>query len=177
VGIAMYTVTVTNPSATTAFDVEISDVVGTCLQNLTVINATSSGGATPPTGTNPVKVQRIPPNGSVVVTYAGRRAQASLAGYFVGRRDDSTFLTDEFFGFSMLLPTAYDYSTLTATNSLVNYSLTPTGREVDAELSYGSSVLGDSGWVGGNLFLRRQPGHIATANTDYGAAIRFTLGF
>ena len=80
-------------------------------------------------------------------------------------------------GFSMLLPTAYDYSTLTATNSLVNYSLTPTGREVDAELSYGSSVLGDSGWVGGNLFLRRQPGHIATANTDYGAAIRFTLGF
>jgi iron complex outermembrane receptor protein/vitamin B12 transporter len=43
-------------------------------------------------------------SGSVVVTYAGRRAQASLAGYFVGRRDDSTFLTDEFFGFSMLLP-------------------------------------------------------------------------
>ena len=77
----------------------------------------------------------------------------------------------------MLLPTAYDYSTRTATNSLVTYSLSPTGREVDAELSYASNVLGDSGWVGGNLFMRRQPGHFATADNDYGAAIRFTLGF
>ena len=37
-------------------------------------------------------------------------------------------------------------------------------------------VLG-TGWIGGNLFLRRQPGHVASANTDYGAAVRFTLGF
>jgi len=56
-------------------------------------------------------------------------------------------------------------------------SLTPSGREIDAELSYGSSVLGEQGWIGGNLFLRRQPGHIAAADDDYGAAIRFTLGF
>jgi hypothetical protein len=35
----------------------------------------------------------------------------------------------------------------------------------------------NSGWIGGNLFMRRQPGHIASANNDYGAAIRFTLGF
>ncbi len=27
-----------------------------------------------------------------------------MAGYFVGKRDDSTFLSDEFFGYSMLLP-------------------------------------------------------------------------
>jgi iron complex outermembrane receptor protein/vitamin B12 transporter len=48
---------------------------------------------------------RRPANsGSVVVSYSTRRAQASLAGYFVGARDDSTFLTDEFFGFSLLLP-------------------------------------------------------------------------
>ena len=80
-------------------------------------------------------------------------------------------------GFAMLLPTAYDYSTQTATSSLVNYSLSPSGREVDAELSYGSNVLGGSGWLGGNLFMRRQPGHIASASDDYGAAIRFTLGF
>ena len=80
-------------------------------------------------------------------------------------------------GFGLMLPTAYDYSTQIATSSLVNYSLSPSGREVDAELSYGSTVLGDSGWVGGNLFMRRQPGHIATASDDYGAAIRFTLGF
>ena len=48
---------------------------------------------------------RRPANsGSVVVSYSTRRAQASLAGYFAGARDDSTFLTDEFFGFSLLLP-------------------------------------------------------------------------
>ena len=79
-------------------------------------------------------------------------------------------------GFGMLLPTAYDYSTQTATTSWTTYSITPSGREIDAELSYGSSLWEGGGWVGGNLFLRRQPGHIATADNDYGAAIRFTLG-
>jgi hypothetical protein len=46
---------------------------------------------------------------------------------------------------------------------------------VDAELSYSSKV--GRGWLGGNLFVRKQPGHIAAADDDYGAAIRFTLGF
>jgi hypothetical protein len=80
-------------------------------------------------------------------------------------------------GFGLMLPTDYDYSTRTATSSWSTYSLTPSGREIDAELSYGSSLLDDSAWLGGNLFLRRQPGHIARADNDYGAAIRFTLGF
>jgi hypothetical protein len=80
-------------------------------------------------------------------------------------------------GFSMMLPTAYDYDTQTATSSLSRFSLTPSGREVDAELSYGTDVLGDAGWIGGNLFVRREPGHIADSKDDYGAAIRFTLGF
>ena len=80
-------------------------------------------------------------------------------------------------GFSMLLPTSFDYSTMTATNSLVDYSLSPSGRELNAELNYGSAVLGNKGWLGGNLFVRRQPGHIAGAEDDYGAAIRFSLGF
>ena len=80
-------------------------------------------------------------------------------------------------GFAMLLPTSYDYSTETATSSWTTYSLTPSGREIDAELSYGSGLWNGSGWIGGNLFMRRQPGHIASADNDYGAAIRFTLGF
>jgi len=80
-------------------------------------------------------------------------------------------------GFAMLLPTSYDYSTETATSSLSRYSLTPSGREVDAELSYGSSLLDGNAWIGGNLFARRQPGHIANSKDDVGAAIRFTLGF
>ena len=80
-------------------------------------------------------------------------------------------------GFGMMLPTSYDYSTASASSSWQTYSLTPSGREIDAELSYGSALWDGSGWVGGNLFMRRQPGHIADADNDYGAAIRFTLGF
>jgi hypothetical protein len=80
-------------------------------------------------------------------------------------------------GFAMMLPTAYDYSTRSASSSLSRLSLTPSGREVDAELSYGSKLLSDNAWIGGNLFVRRQPGHIASADEDYGAAIRLSLGF
>jgi hypothetical protein len=80
-------------------------------------------------------------------------------------------------GFAMMLPTSYSYVTETATDSLARMSLTPSGREIDAELSYGSSLLGGNAWLGGNLFYRRQPGHIASARDDKGAAIRFTLGF
>jgi vitamin B12 transporter len=48
---------------------------------------------------------RRPANsGSLVVAYADRKAQVSIAGYFVGKRDDSTLLTDPFYGYSMLLP-------------------------------------------------------------------------
>ena len=54
-------------------------------------------------------------------------------------------------------------------------SFTPSGREIDAELSY-STGLG-KGWLGTNLYVRRQPGHIATAEPDVGAAIRYSLGF
>lgn len=80
-------------------------------------------------------------------------------------------------GFAMMLPTAYDYSTATATSSWSTFSLAPSGREIDAELSYGSSLWDGGGWLGGNLFMRRQPGHIASSDNDYGAAVRFTLGF
>ncbi|MBA2771313.1 MAG: hypothetical protein H0U34_04755, partial [Sphingomonas sp.] len=79
-------------------------------------------------------------------------------------------------GFGIMLPTEYDYSTLSATNSWRSYSLTPSGREVDAEVSYGSSLLAGKGWLGANLFTRRQPGHVDGAEDDYGAAVRFTLG-
>ena len=80
-------------------------------------------------------------------------------------------------GFALMLPTGYDYSTGLATDSLTRMSLSPSGREMDAELSYGSNLFDGNGWLGGNLFYRRQPGHIANADDDLGAAIRFTLGF
>ena len=75
----------------------------------------------------------------------------------------------------MMLPTSYDYATETETSTLERLSFTPSGREVDAEVSY-STALG-RGWLGANLYARRQPGHIASADPDMGAAIRYSLGF
>jgi hypothetical protein len=80
-------------------------------------------------------------------------------------------------GFAMMLPTSYDYATGTATDTLSRLSLQPSGREVDAEMSYGTWLLGDNGWLGANLFYRRQPGHIANLRDDKGAAVRFALNF
>jgi vitamin B12 transporter len=47
---------------------------------------------------------RAPHSGSVVVGYEQNRFGLALTGYFVSRRDGSTFLTDGYFGSSMLLP-------------------------------------------------------------------------
>jgi iron complex outermembrane receptor protein/vitamin B12 transporter len=48
---------------------------------------------------------RRPANsGTLLVSYAGGPVSLAVSGYFAGRRDDSTFLLDGFFGNSMLLP-------------------------------------------------------------------------
>ena len=39
-----------------------------------------------------------------MVVYAPRRAEIALSASFSGKRDDSTFLSDQFFGNSLLLP-------------------------------------------------------------------------
>lgn len=48
--------------------------------------------------------RRAPHSGSLLATYAKAKAQLSLAAYFVGRQDASTFLSDAAFGNSLLLP-------------------------------------------------------------------------
>ena len=48
--------------------------------------------------------RRAPNSGSLHTAWVTTRGQLSLAGYFVGRADDSTFLTDGYFGNSLLLP-------------------------------------------------------------------------
>jgi hypothetical protein len=78
-------------------------------------------------------------------------------------------------GIAMMLPTSYDYATESETNTFERLSFTPSGREIDAELSY-SAALG-RGWLGANLYVRRQPGHIAMADPDMGGAIRYSFGF
>ena len=48
---------------------------------------------------------RRPANsGSLVLQYTREKLQLALAGYFFGKQDDSTFLSDPFYGYSMLLP-------------------------------------------------------------------------
>ncbi len=47
---------------------------------------------------------RAPHSGSLIVDYTRKRFGTALSGYFVGRRDGSTFLSDAYEGYSMLLP-------------------------------------------------------------------------
>ena len=51
------------------------------------------------------RVFRRPPNsGTIGLIYSPARYQVALSMYFSGKRDDSTFMSDGFFGNSMLLP-------------------------------------------------------------------------
>ena len=78
-------------------------------------------------------------------------------------------------GFAMNVPTSYDYATGQAGFEQRQLSLAPSGREIDAEIAYGISLPGGS--LGANAFFRRQPGHIASAADDVGAAVRLSLDF
>jgi hypothetical protein len=73
------------------------------------------------------------------------------------------------------LPTGYDYDTGAVTYGQQSLSLAPKGRELTAEASYGRRLAG--GWFDANLYVRREPGNIATAPTDKGAALRYSAAF
>jgi iron complex outermembrane receptor protein/vitamin B12 transporter len=65
---------------------------------------------------------RRPANsGTLFVSYLNGPAAVALTAYFAGKRDDSTFLSDAFFGNSMLLP---------------NQDLDPAYQKVDLSVSY-----------------------------------------
>ena len=65
---------------------------------------------------------RRPANsGTLFVSYANGPAAVALSAYFAGKRDDSTFLSDGFFGNSLLLP---------------NQDLDPAYQKVDLSASY-----------------------------------------
>ena len=78
-------------------------------------------------------------------------------------------------GYRLDLPTGYDYATLATSYTPTMLSLAARGRELDLEANYGR-VLG-AGWFDANLFMRHDPGNIASASADVGAALRFTVGF
>jgi iron complex outermembrane receptor protein/vitamin B12 transporter len=60
------------------------------------------GAFSPLQGNRPFR--RAPHSGSFSLRYSRHKLNLSLSGYMVSRRDDSTFLSDPFFGNSMLLP-------------------------------------------------------------------------
>lgn len=68
------------------------------------------------------KLFRRPANsGTLFVNYSNGPASVALAAYFSGQRDDSTFLSDENFGNSLLLP---------------NQDLDPAYQKIDLSASY-----------------------------------------
>jgi hypothetical protein len=78
-------------------------------------------------------------------------------------------------GFNVNLPVGYDYASGTVAYQHRFLNLAPTGRELNYELSYGIPLWGGS--MAANAFVRTDPGHIETMNSDVGGALRFTLGF
>jgi hypothetical protein len=79
-------------------------------------------------------------------------------------------------GIDYLLPQQWDYWTESVTRwRQSRLNLAPEGREVDFELSYFRPFLG--GDLGGNLFVRRDPGNFASLPDDKGGAVRLSFGF
>ena len=76
-------------------------------------------------------------------------------------------------GMSLMLPGSYDYSSASAAWRQAFLSLSPSGREVVGELGYSRELK--SGAMNFNLFGRRDPGHSATARTDFGGVARFVM--
>jgi iron complex outermembrane receptor protein/vitamin B12 transporter len=60
------------------------------------------GAYSPLVGQRPFR--RAPNSGHLLIAYSQGRQEVALAASFVGTRDDSTFLSDPYFGNSMLLP-------------------------------------------------------------------------
>ena len=77
------------------------------------------GAFSPLVGQRPFR--RPPQSGSVMVSVMRGPAQITVSGYFSGKRDSSTFLSDGFFGNSLLLP---------------NRDLDPSYQKLDLSASY-----------------------------------------
>lgn len=78
-------------------------------------------------------------------------------------------------GLMINAPVAYDYATLMATQGRIEMPLVPIGREQLVEAVWTGPMWG--GWLTINGFWRDEPGHVAAARDDLGAAVRFALGF
>lgn len=78
-------------------------------------------------------------------------------------------------GLNLNLPVDYSYATLSPTYGIRTLSLTPRGREIDAELAWSGRLF--MGQAAASLFLRKDPGHYADMPLDEGVALRWSAGF
>jgi hypothetical protein len=77
--------------------------------------------------------------------------------------------------YRLSLPVAYDYASGAVGYAERRLDLAPDGRERDVELAYGRGF--GPGWIDTNLYVRHEPGNIAAAPADLGAALRLTMAF
>ena len=76
---------------------------------------------------------------------------------------------------SLNLPLAYSYATLEPTYGRRSLPLSPSGREIDAELVWRGKLWGGSAMA--SLFHRKDPGHIAGQGSDTGIGVSYISKF
>jgi len=103
----------------TYLDAEVTQAFSASAATNPAFPGVQIGAFSPLVGNRPFR--RPANSGTLFVSYANGPAAVALSAYFAGKRDDSTFLSDEFFGNSMLLP---------------NQDLDPAYQKVDLSVSY-----------------------------------------
>jgi iron complex outermembrane receptor protein/vitamin B12 transporter len=93
------------------------------------------GAYSPLVGARPF--DRAPHSGSLLVDYTQRKFNVALSGSFIGPRDGSTFLTDGYYGNTMLLPNRNLQAGYQLVNLSGRYSL---NRHITAYLSVSNLV-------------------------------------
>ncbi|WP_207974419.1 S8 family peptidase [Parafrankia sp. BMG5.11] len=78
-------------------------------------------------------------------------------------------------GLNLTLPVGYDYATLLPTYGTSLLSLTPQGREIDAELAWRGRLWG--GDASTSVFYRTDPGNFASLPDDKGVAVKWAKRF
>ena len=103
----------------TYLDAEVTEAFGASASFNPAFPGVAIGAFSPLVGERPFR--RPTHSGTLLVSYADGPLALALAGYFSGARDDSTFLSDAFFGNSLLLP---------------NRDLAPAYQKIDLSGSY-----------------------------------------
>jgi iron complex outermembrane receptor protein/vitamin B12 transporter len=103
----------------TYLDSEITEAFSASAVTNPAFPGVAIGAFSPLVGERPFR--RPANSGTLFLSYASGPAAVTLAAYFAGTRDDSTFLSDAFFGNSMLLP---------------NQDLDPAYQKIDLSASY-----------------------------------------